>query len=84
MPMADAICRFCVTARMRSPKGVSRSSACNAPKTASEKTMIHMRPCVMDRPPSWSGPDMKPGAPTSLLLAPKTVRTICWRISDTP
>ena len=82
--MAEAMRRFCVTARMRRPKGVARSTSCRAAKTASVNTTIHMRPEVISRPPMWNDPAMKAGAETGRLSGPKAVRTACCRISDTP
>ena len=84
MPMAAAMRRFCVTARMRRPKGVARSRSCSATKTRIVKMMIHSRPLVISRPPRRNDPAMKDGAPTSWLLAPKVVRTACCRISEMP
>ena len=46
--------------------------------------MIHKRSVVIDRPPTSNAPDMKAGALTWRLLAPKMVRTACCRISETP
>ena len=46
--------------------------------------MIHMRFQVIVSPPSWKAPDMKCGAPTSRLAAPKVVRTACCRIRLMP
>ena len=64
MPMAEAMRRFWVTARMRSPKGVARSTSCKATKTRIVNTTIHMRPLVMSRPPRRNEPAMKAGAET--------------------
>ena len=84
MPIAAAMRRFCVTARMRRPNDVARSSNCSAAKTTMASTMIHSRPVVICRPPTLIEPDMKAGALTWRLLAPKIVRTACCRISETP
>ena len=40
MPIAAAISRFCVTARMRSPSGVKRSAAISAASTMTAKMMM--------------------------------------------
>ena len=53
--------RFCVTARMRRPNGVARSTSCSAKNTRIDSAMIHMRPEPIERPPSWNEPDMKCG-----------------------
>ena len=84
MPIAAAMRRFCVTARMRRPNDVARSTNCSATKTTIASTMIHSRLVVISRPPSWNAPDMKAGALTWRLLAPNRVRTACCRISETP
>jgi len=44
MPITEAIRRFCVTARICSPKGVKRMASISAAKTTSAKTTIHSRP----------------------------------------
>ena len=82
--MAEAMRRFCVTARMRSPKGVARSTAWSAAKTARVNTTIHRRPLVISSPPRWNEPVMKAGAETGRLSGPKAVRTACCSTSDTP
>ena len=76
--------RFCVTARICRPKAERLSSSSSATKTAIEKTMIHMRFQVMDRPPSSKAPDIQLGLPTSRLVGPKIVRIACCRISEMP
>ncbi len=84
IPIAEAMRRFCVTARIRRPKGVARRTSCSAMKTMTVNKMIHMRPAVISRPPSAKDPDMKGGAATGRLSAPNTVRTSCWSTSETP
>ena len=84
MPMAEAMRRFWVTARILSPNEVARSTNCNATKTRIASAMIQSRPDVIERPPTSTAPDMKSGAVTCLLLAPKIERTACCNISETP
>ena len=69
---------------MRSPKGVVRNSSSSPTKTAMANTMIHMRPEVMAMAPKSKEPDMKVGAPTSRLLAPKMERTACCSMRERP
>ncbi len=53
--------RFWVTARICRPKAERFSSISSATKTAIEKTMIHRRFQVIDRPPSAKAPDIQLG-----------------------
>ena len=43
IPIDAAIARFCVTARISSPRRVKRSSPSKPTKMSSVKTMIHSR-----------------------------------------
>ena len=84
MPMEAAIARFCVTARISSPKRVKRNRASKPMKMSKVKTMIHSRLYVTVIRPRSNDPLIHEGLPTSLLVGPKTVRTPCCRISDSP
>ena len=84
MPIAAAIRRFCVTARIRRPNDVARRAICRATKTAIASAMIQRRLVVICRPAQSNAPDMKAGCQTWRLLAPNRLRTACCRISDTP
>ena len=85
MPMAAAMSRFCVTARMCRPKVVLRSTSARAPSTTKQKTRMTMRFQVMVMPPMNSKPPViQDGFDTSLFGAPKMVRTSCCRMRLTP
>ena len=84
MPMALAMARFWVTARICRPKRVKRSTTSSRTNTAAAKTMIHMRLLVIVRLPKLKAPDIHDGLPTSRLFGPKMVRTVCCRMSETP
>ena len=61
-PIAAAMRRFWVTARIRSPNGVTRNANCSATNTRIASAMIHSRPVVIERPPISTPPDMNFGA----------------------
>ena len=84
MPIAAAIRRFCVTARMRRPSDVRLSANSSPENTTSAKTMIQSRFQVTCIIPTLKAPDIQSGLPTCRFVGPKIVRTACCRISDTP
>ena len=85
MPMAAAMRRFWVTARISRPKRVRRMTASRAANTTRQKMMITSRLSVMVKPPpSSTEPLIQEGVETSRLLGPKILRTSCCRISEMP
>jgi len=58
MPMAAAMRRFWVTARVFRPKEVALRIRLRATKTASANTTIQSRPQVIERPKRSKAPDM--------------------------
>jgi hypothetical protein len=84
MPIAAAMARFWVTARISRPSLVKRNSPSSATNTTREKQIIHSRLYVTVMWPTSNAPLIHEGAPTSRLVGPNAVRTACCRISERP
>ena len=82
--MQAAISRFCITERIRRPKGVrvSKSQVPRTIMTANPITNTRLYPKLT----SWmlKCPSSHDGESTSTLFEPKTIRKHCCMKSDTP
>ena len=78
MPMAEAIGRFCATARILKAELAAPQDRASAPSTIRQKAMIASRFQVTMKPPVTAKPPViQPGLITSLFGAPKIERTAC-------
>ena len=84
-PRHEDIVRFWVTARMRSPVLVRKSSQYIAATLTEARTMMKSRLNGSVRPVmSAKPPDSHVGDETSTLAAPKYRRRPCWMMSEAP
>ena len=77
IPIAAAMRRFWVTARIARPRRVTRKASIRSPTTAAVKAMIQSRLRVSVRPPTSMAPLIQVGEVTSTLVGPKSERTAC-------
>ena len=83
-PIADAIARFWVTPRTKSPNRVCESSNAIMRRTASENPMMKIRFQGRAAPATVSAPDSQEGFWISTFCGPTRVRTVWIKASEMP
>ena len=84
MPLVSARSRFCTTARIRRPIGLTFSTIASTATHTTASTRMKMRVLGTTAPRISTPPDSHSGATTLTAGAPKMSRATCCRIRPTP